>query len=454
MASEPIVQRKSVALCRILCVEKMRAKGLSPNTGNNDRRLAGQKGRTTLDGVGQTRRLESPSCCAANHLHPHFITCPFVIPTFFLSTHIQFTTTQDVRLFVQPTPSPLLHRHYLLANVATMGWWKADPIPDTPSPASTTQNAYPSSSPSQPPHPIPSSTTESSSACPVDPKTRSLWLQQAQAAKPQSSSQQQGASTPLRSLPASHPTIPSAKLSPPPPPEPTPTPTSYGSSQECSSDRISQSPSSDDSTTPTIKPPRPLSQERTVSSIPRAMPAPTTSSSSSSNPNIPANSESETGTSSTGNWIYPSEQQFFQAVMRKQTASNPSDLLSSISHIIPIHNAVNERAWALIKTWEGDSSASCGGPKLRSFQGLGSGAKSPKARVKSLLGYTAPFDRHDWTVERCDGSTVEYVIDFYQGKSDPNVQQKGGLNFYLDVRPKLNTLEGWKMRAERSLGWR
>ncbi|KAL2399098.1 Holocytochrome-c1 synthase [Exophiala dermatitidis] len=327
-----------------------------------------------------------------------------------------------------------------------MGWWKADPVPDAPSPASTTQNAYPSSSPSQPPHPIPASTTDSASACPVDPKTRSLWLQQAQAAKSQSSSQQQGASTPLPSLPPSHPTIPSAKISPTP--QPTPSPTSYGSSQECSSDRISQSPSDDSSTTTTIKPPRPLSQERTVSSIPRAMPAPSSSS------DLPANSESETGTSSTGNWIYPSEQQFFQAVMRKQTASNPSDLISSISHIIPIHNAVNERAWALIKTWEGDSSASCGGPKLRSFQGLGSGAKSPKARVKSLLGYTAPFDRHDWTVERCDGSTVEYVIDFYQGKADPNVQQKGGLNFYLDVRPKLNTFEGWKMRAERSLGWR
>lgn len=139
--------------------------------------------------------------------------------------------------------------------------------------------------------------------------------------------------------------------------------------------------------------------------------------------------------------------------MRKQTSSNPADLVNSISHIIPIHNAVNERAWSLIKTWEGDSSASCGGPKLLSFQGLGSGAKSPKARVKSLMGYTEPFDRHDWVVERCDGQTVEYIIDFYQGKSDPRTKDTS-LNFYLDVRPKLNTFEGWKMRAERSLGWR
>jgi cytochrome c heme-lyase len=168
------------------------------------------------------------------------------------------------------------------------------------------------------------------------------------------------------------------------------------------------------------------------------------------------NSEAETGASKTGNWIYPSESQFFHAVMRKQTASSPEDLVSSISHIIPIHNAVNERAWTLIKAWEGDSSARCGGPKLLSFQGLGSGALSPKARLNSLMGYREPFDRHDWVVERCGGEKVEYVIDFYQGKADPAASKsnQNNLNFYLDVRPKLNSVEGWKMRAERFVGWR
>jgi len=138
--------------------------------------------------------------------------------------------------------------------------------------------------------------------------------------------------------------------------------------------------------------------------------------------------------------------------MRKQTSSNPADLASSISHIIPIHNAVNERAWSLIKSWEGNSSAACGGPKLLSFRGLGAGALSPKARLKSIWGYTEPFDRHDWVVERCGGQQVEYVIDFYQGKSDES--RPNGLNFYLDVRPKLNSFEGWKMRTERLVGMR
>ena len=66
-----------------------------------------------------------------------------------------------------------------------------------------------------------------------------------------------------------------------------------------------------------------------------------------------------------------------------------------------------------------------------------------------LLGYQAPFDRHDWIVDRC-GQRVDYVIDFYMGKDE---QREGKpLNFYLDVRPKLNSWEGCKMRAARFFG--
>ena len=73
---------------------------------------------------------------------------------------------------------------------------------------------------------------------------------------------------------------------------------------------------------------------------------------------------------------------------------------------------------------------------------------SPKARFNTLLGYTAPFDRHDWNVDRC-GKKIEYIIDFYAGKENSN---NGKLSFYLDVRPKLNTFEGWKMRAAKTIG--
>lgn len=74
---------------------------------------------------------------------------------------------------------------------------------------------------------------------------------------------------------------------------------------------------------------------------------------------------------------------------------------------------------------------------------------TPKARINSLLGYSAPFDRHDWVVDRC-GTQIGYVIDFYAGKDEGKSGKS--LNFYLDVRPKLDTFEGWKMRAGKMFG--
>ncbi len=100
---------------------------------------------------------------------------------------------------------------------------------------------------------------------------------------------------------------------------------------------------------------------------------------------------------------------------------------------------------------------------------------TPKARWNTLLGYTAPFDRHDWVIDRC-GKEVEYVIDFYEGKKSHSGTGAGtgsgtgsqgagargmnggsakgmpGLSFYLDVRPKINSWEGVKMRVWRMFG--
>lgn len=91
----------------------------------------------------------------------------------------------------------------------------------------------------------------------------------------------------------------------------------------------------------------------------------------------------------------------------------------------------------------------CDGPKLHSFAG-DSARMSPKARINTLLGFTAPFDRHDWVVDRC-GTRVEYIIDFYAGRARGG--GPGGPSFYLDVRPKLNSWEGVRMRALRGLGF-
>jgi cytochrome c heme-lyase len=189
-------------------------------------------------------------------------------------------------------------------------------------------------------------------------------------------------------------------------------------------------------------PPQPqssLQSSRVISTIPRA-------STTSSSPHAPNNSEQETGTSKSGHWIYPSEKQFYAALQRKKFEARPEDM----SSIVPIHNAVNERAWNQILGWEkGRGSESCGGPKLASFEG-NSQKLTPKAWLNSFLGYSKPFDRHDWVVERC-GVKIDYVIDFYEGKTD----RKNGkpINFYLDVRPKLNSWEGCKMRIERFMGF-
>jgi cytochrome c heme-lyase len=265
-----------------------------------------------------------------------------------------------------------------------------------------------------------SSRDDPAAACPVDHKTREAWLAQARA---------------------------NSNQTPNPHNTPIPTPTSAPASSSavqtsCDSSTLDQSATSPVPTATSLLTTTPLGTSREVSTIPRALP---------SSPPQPtaraANSEADTGADKkTGNWIYPSEQMFFDAMRRKSYDPAAPDMKT----IVPIHNAVNERAWHHIKQWEaGRGSERCGGPKLASFSGL-STSLTPRARWKSLLGYAKPFDRHDWVVDRC-GDKIEYVIDFYAGR-DERLPGKS-LNFYLDVRPKLNSWEGVKMRVLRFWGF-
>lgn len=83
------------------------------------------------------------------------------------------------------------------------------------------------------------------------------------------------------------------------------------------------------------------------------------------------------------NWVYPSQAQFYAAMARKQHNPQGSDMRV----VVPIHNAVNERAWGEVLHWErGWGGEKCGGVKLVSFKGR-PGDMSPKARWKSLVGY-------------------------------------------------------------------
>merc|ERR1712216_951176 len=120
-----------------------------------------------------------------------------------------------------------------------------------------------------------------------------------------------------------------------------------------------------------------LSTKRIVSSIPR---------SSSFTPEH----QKEAGE----HWVYPSEQMFFNAMKRKGHVPSERDMRA----VIAIHNVVNERAWKHVMEWE----AAYPKPESRRlirFEGKPT-ELSPKARLLGFLGYDAPFDRHDWYVDR------------------------------------------------------
>lgn len=132
-------------------------------------------------------------------------------------------------------------------------------------------------------------------ACPVDHKTRTAYLAQARAAN-----------DPLDALPP----------------------------KTWTQLLASYLPSSEQPTTPD------LNTTRVISTIPRS---PTTST-----PSAPSNHEIESDMDPSGKWVYPSEKMFFDAMKRKGYDAHVSDMKT----VVPIHNAVNERAWQQIREWE------------------------------------------------------------------------------------------------------
>lgn len=148
-------------------------------------------------------------------------------------------------------------------------------------------------------------------------------------------------------------------------------------------------------------------------------------------------------TDTQANWIYPSQKQFYEAMKRKNWSPEAADMKT----VIPIHNQVNEIAWRHIQEWERalivEAQKKCGGISLTSFKG-DLKKLTPRAWIRlTFLGQQAPFDRHDWLVDRC-GVQIPYVIDFYDGGD------KGGV--LVDVRPKLQNWEGFKLRFGRAVG--
>ena len=149
------------------------------------------------------------------------------------------------------------------------------------------------------------------SACPVDHKTRDAWLSQARAATDKTQTAE--------------------------------CPVDHGKASKSWSQTISSYLWSSDPK-PSGDKNQALETNRVVSTIPR----------SASDDACPvehgasANAEIESGRDSSGNWVYPSEKMFFDAMKRKGYDARVADMKT----VVPIHNAVNERAWAQIKDWE------------------------------------------------------------------------------------------------------
>ncbi|XP_071444991.1 holocytochrome c-type synthase [Hetaerina americana] len=154
-------------------------------------------------------------------------------------------------------------------------------------------------------------------------------------------------------------------------------------------------------------------------------------------------------------WVYPSQQMFWNAMLRKGWRWKESDLNpTDMDHIIKIHNANNEMAWQEVLKWEALHARECWTPKLKSFGGRAKDY-SPRARIRHWMGYELPFDRHDWIIDRC-GKEIRYVIDYYDGGVVNGSTHRFAL---LDVRPAMDSWENiwdrmkvawWRWRYEES----
>ncbi|XP_043266736.1 holocytochrome c-type synthase [Venturia canescens] len=149
-------------------------------------------------------------------------------------------------------------------------------------------------------------------------------------------------------------------------------------------------------------------------------------------------------------WVYPSQQMFWNAMLRKGWRWKKEDIApKDMEDIIKIHNANNEQAWQEVLKWEALHARECGNPKLKSFGGKAKDF-SPRARIRYWMGYELPFDRHDWIVDRC-GKEVRYVIDYYDGGA---VDEKYKFAL-LDVRPAMDSFDNvWDRMKVTWWRWR
>jgi len=184
----------------------------------------------------------------------------------------------------------------------------------------------------------------------------------------------------------------------------------------------------------------PLSTHRLSSTIPRS--AAKNTAAPAHQTKVDDTAQNDDASNSNNNWVYPSEQQVFNAMKRKGWKGIEEE---SIPSFLQIHNSVNERSWKEVLRWEEETlGIDAGDVELSRFEGRPTDL-TPKAWLLSSLGLREkPFDRHDWYIKSTNSNTEHdndaptekrYVLDFYYSEESgiggvPRVE--------IDVRPALD----------------
>lgn len=138
---------------------------------------------------------------------------------------------------------------------------------------------------------------------------------------------------------------------------------------------------------------------------------------------------------------------FYNALARKGKLNDADE--DEMTSVVAIHNNMNEKTWNKVVEWEKLISPGTGQPMLLKFCGRPHDL-SPKAMIKHyVLGHPLPYDRHDWTILRGDGSTVRYVIDYYYDESRAGEDEQSAMpllhdvngtpSLLVDLRPALDS---------------
>ena len=134
------------------------------------------------------------------------------------------------------------------------------------------------------------------------------------------------------------------------------------------------------------------------------------------------------------NWEYPSPQQFFHALLRRNKEAEEDEM----DAVVFVHNRVNEDSWDQIMDWEREYAHQCKEPSLQRFVG-NSEKLTPMAVVRTKLFGENLFDRHDWFVDRCGLKSVRYVIDYYDTTGTAKADNK--FNVEIHARPAVDSIE-------------